>query len=217
MISLRFDDAKNSQYNVAFKYMEKKNMRGVIFTIGKNIENTELNTLYIKKDKLLEINNAGWEIGYHSYSHSKELIDCDWEKETDCKIIRDMGIDCTSFCFPYSKYNDEIVDYLYSKNYVNIVGRPSSALNCKKNRKKVYTSFTMNKNTKIEMIEELMNKTISQYKYLILCFHEIKSNDTVIKENDCCSIKEKLFYDVIDLIEEKKNEQKVVTLKEYYE
>lgn len=217
MITLRFDDGKKTQYNVGFKYMKKTNIRGVIFPIGKYIENESLDKYnqYIGKTEILELCDAGWEIGYHSYSHSKNLIDMNWKEETNCKIIKDMGINCTSFCFPYSKYNDDIVDYLYNNNYKNLVGRPSSALNNEKNMGKVYNSYTMNKNTTIEQIQKLINNSILQKKYLILCFHEIVSNDKIINENDGCTIKEKLFFDVIDLINKKKKKLKVVTLEEY--
>ena len=231
MISLRFDDCSRSQYDIGFKLFKKKNIKAVMFPIGNTIlsstETYEIayttlkhsNNHHIKLNELIEMQNNGIEIGYHSLSHRHllELNEKEWEKEINSDLIKSLGLNIKSFCIPYSNgsNNEKLINFIKNKmKYESICGIPSDKTIEIGKKSDIFYSLTINKYTSIENLEKKIDYIIKNNHYLILCFHGITGGP--IQVNDCSSVQLEKFEKIIDLIVKKKKEGLIdITFHEY--
>lgn len=186
-VTLRFDDGTITQYTNAFKYMKEFNMPGSIYVIGSKLSEAG-GTSYIKIDQLLEMQEAGWEIGYHSWSHNKEWIDDPntYHNETDKRALETSGIRITTFALPHSLYNKEVLNHLVyndgkDRNYKGIIGIPSkmgNSMNIMPNNN-LFRSYTITRSTKLNTIITRIVEAIEANEYLILLFHRIERTSDV--------------------------------------
>lgn len=216
-LSLRFDDGTISQYTEAFKYMKKYNLRGTIYLIGKYLAVKHSNYLDLRKAK--EIQDHGWEIGYHSWSHDPNWLNwVDYEREIEPDILVRNNIKVNSFALPYSIYNQRVLNSL-TKRYKTIVGKPSNITFNKINHQttNIFKTFTITKNTTIDNVVEAINSCNQNpdSNYIILLFHKIVENTD---HNDAslwsCSID--FFQKLIEVVYtlQKLNFLKIVTISE---
>lgn len=121
-IALTFDinwAEKDNIYSI-LDTLEKYNVKGTFFIIGKWIEYSEENT-----QKLLAISERGHEIGNHSYSHcdfvnlDKSSIE-DELRKTDKVIEKYTKEKPTIFRFPSGSYNEGAVRAVKELGYIPI-------------------------------------------------------------------------------------------------
>lgn len=191
-ITLRFDDGTISQYTHAFKYMKEFNMPGTIYVIGSKLTTQS----YVKIQNCIEMQDCGWEIGYHSWSHNKDWIDDPktYYKETDVNSLLSKGLRIETFSLPYSVHNREVISYL--SNYKGIVGIPTHVGNSM-NRipdNKLFTSYTITNSTKYKTILDRIMQAIEANEYLILLFHKIEKS---VEKTNLWSIPLKRFKKII--------------------
>ena len=177
-VSLRFDDGTISQYTEAFKYMEKYRMSGTIYVIGRQVAKSNKKMReYIDLQKLREMQSAGWEIGYHSWSHDRKWIDKeDYEREIDPTLLEKNGIHVSTFALPHSVYNGKVLETL-GKRYRAIVGIPTnfhfnSLLEMPKD--KLLYSYTVTIKTTLDDLNNALKFCIRNKKYPIFLFHKIE-------------------------------------------
>lgn len=182
-VTLRFDDGTICQYNHAYKTMKKYGLKGSIFVIGSRLWSKS----YISVPQLLEMQNYGWEIGYHSWSHNNRWIQDEkqYEKETNCKSLIDQGLKITSFCFPHSAYNRRIINYLRKKTeYKTLIGIPSKDADSMHGpipENNMYKSFSVNPFTPFPKVEARIYEAIDNDEYLILMIHKVSPDATIDK------------------------------------
>jgi len=116
-IVLTFDDGLSSQW-WAFEELTRRNMVGVFFVIVKCVGGKQ----YLNQNQLRVIAKSGMEIGSHSITH------CDLTKvgqhrlevevNESKKLLEELvGVKIISFCYPYGRYNKNILNVLYKSEY----------------------------------------------------------------------------------------------------
>jgi len=109
-IVLSFDDFYSS-WEQHFYLFDKYDARVTFFVVGDSVS-----------DFMLNAQNRGHEIGYHTVSHPRlsEVSREEFFEQTISRIgiFRDAGIELTSFAYPYGNYelwmNDELLQYYKS-------------------------------------------------------------------------------------------------------
>lgn len=113
IVTLTFDDGLKSQYEIAFKEMQKYNYGGSLFLLANGqrfFEDRELMTF----EEAREMQNNGWEIGSHTLNHlvltilSDEEVKEELEKSKE--LLEDEGFEIKTIAFPFGSYNKEISD-----------------------------------------------------------------------------------------------------------
>ncbi len=132
---LTFDDGYESVYQNAFPIMQELKIRGVIFIITDYINKKNEWESYpllrkfthLNKDQINELHQAGFEIGSHSRRHlylsNKPDRILKSEIEDSKKIIEDIiGSEVISFCYPFGRYNQRVVEYVRTAGYKYAMG-----------------------------------------------------------------------------------------------
>jgi len=106
-ILFTFDDTHESDYSVAFSYMQSKGMIGTSYIIQSAIDSTN----GLTEAQIIEMDAAGWDIGNHTVSHVALTALTEAEQETeigDCKTYLDgLGLTRASkhVAYPLGAYN----------------------------------------------------------------------------------------------------------------
>ncbi len=168
-IILDFDDGYLNNYNFAYNICKKYNIKFNINLIGKFKDNN--NDRFLNSNQMAELKNYGCTFGFHTYNHINmtELNNNEIEKE----IINNYEYS-QIFCFPYSKYNDNIINIVRNK-YKILVGNPSNMYN---NISDIYNNIlnriTIKNTTTLTDIIKIINPYYNNNdKFFILNFHQI--------------------------------------------
>ena len=133
---LTFDDGYESVYQHAFPLMQESNFKGVIFIITDYISKKNdwesypilRKSTHLSKKQIVELHQAGFEIGSHSRRHlylcNKPDRILKTEIEDSKKLIEDLtGAAVRSFCYPFGRYNQRVVEYVREAGYKYALGR----------------------------------------------------------------------------------------------
>jgi peptidoglycan/xylan/chitin deacetylase (PgdA/CDA1 family) len=120
---LTIDDGNLDNYTNAFPIMQKYGFTGVLYLVGNYIgaEN------YMSVEQVLEMHNAGWEVGSHSLNHlDLTKVSADTARTEvigSRKVLEDMlGIPVLTFAYPFGAYNESTLDYVKSAGYIGAMG-----------------------------------------------------------------------------------------------
>lgn len=122
-IIISFDDGYRDFYTDVFPIFKKHNIRAVAYVNPGLLD--KLNYMYW--DQVKEIAKSGLvEIGSHGMSHrSLPSIDpksAEWEiTESKSTLEQELGIEVTSFAFPYGHYNDQVIELVKSAGYTSAI------------------------------------------------------------------------------------------------
>ena len=117
------DDGNFDNYKNAFPIMEKYGFIGVLYIVGNYIgaEN------YMTVEQIIEMYDAGWEVGSHSMNHF-DLTKLDQDRLRE-EIVgsREMlenllGIPILTFAYPFGAKNDSALDYVKFAGYIGAMG-----------------------------------------------------------------------------------------------
>src|SRR5207253_880261 len=163
-ITLRFDDGTISQYTNAFQYMSKYNMPGSVYVIGEKVGLTG----YINLESLLIMQNAGWEIGYHSLTHDRNWINIDhrFQRETDSSRLKNAGLHIRTFALPHSVSNEKVISHL-GQPYEGIAGAPSHLGNSMKKMppRNLFKCITITSSTPVATVNDRIQRAIKANEY----------------------------------------------------
>jgi len=67
LLSIGFDDAEESVYTNAFPILEECGLSGTVYVITNRIGDEG----YMTRDMLIDVAEAGWELGAHTHTHAK--------------------------------------------------------------------------------------------------------------------------------------------------
>jgi len=120
---LTIDDGNLDNYTNAFPIMQKYGFTGVLYLVGNYIGAQN----YMNVEQVLEMHNAGWEVGSHSMSHldltklesdaiRTEIVG---SRETLEEIL---GIPVLTFAYPFGFKNESAVDYIKFAGYIGAMG-----------------------------------------------------------------------------------------------
>ncbi len=124
-VVITFDDARRGLYFHAYPLLQKLGFKATVFVVpawieGVNIPQQENYSGFLSWEELKELQEAGFEIGSHSYSH-KNLLNLSAEMflqelETSEKVLQEkLRLKVKSFSYPYGKFNDAILQEINKK------------------------------------------------------------------------------------------------------
>lgn len=115
---LTFDDGYEDNYTYAFPIAEKYGYSGTIFMVTEWIEGTG----YLKREQLLAMSRAGWQIESHTVTHpylnsiSREQIK--EELLTSQKVLEELlGKPQVALAYPYGVYDSLIIELSREAGY----------------------------------------------------------------------------------------------------
>jgi len=122
-IIITFDDGHLDNYTTAFPIMQKYGYTGVLYIVYNYIGVDG----YMNTDQIIEMHNAGWEIGSHSLSHADlTKLDPDALKSEifDSRTLLEqmLGIPIQTFAYPFGAKNDFAVDLVKASGYMAAMG-----------------------------------------------------------------------------------------------
>lgn len=195
IVSLNFDDGLKSQYNIAFKEMQKYNYKGTLFLIAKlkSFEGKELMSFREAR----EMQNNGWEIGSHTLHHPNLTMLSNEEMREELKkskeILENEGFEIKTIAFPYGEYNRKVIDE--TKKYYAAARPVKGWFNSIKNP----DTYSLNgkgvlRKHASEEVCSWIEKANKQGLWLILVFHGIG------KEKTLYDFSEQKFKEVLECI-----------------
>tara|TARA_Y100000310_G_C20683501_1_gene817523 strand:- start:1684 stop:2445 length:762 start_codon:yes stop_codon:yes gene_type:complete len=214
ILTLTFDDSLKSQYDIAFKEMQKENIKGTLFIVANwtgLFEGRELMSF----EEAKEMQNNGWEIGSHTLSHSfhnrlTEISNKELERELkeSKEILEKKGFEIKTIAFPFGDYNEDVIKE--TKKYY-LASRPmEDGFNPIENPNfyDLKSKWAMKKYSSEEVCSWIKTAN-NEGKWLILDFHNIGEEQTP------WDFSEQKFKEVLECI---KNEGiEVKTIKEVLE
>ena len=120
---ITIDDGNLDNYTNAFPIMQKYGFTGVLYLVGNYIGAQD----YMNVDQILEMYNAGWEVGSHSLSHL-DLTKLEPDAvRTEIIESREMleaklGVPVLTFAYPFGFKNEMVVDYVKFAGYIGAMG-----------------------------------------------------------------------------------------------
>ena len=202
ILTLAFDDGLKSQYEIAFKEMQKYGYNGTLFLFANQtgfFEGRELMTFQEAK----EMQDYGWEIGSHGMIH--EFINEDnlyYQIVQSKNLLSSKGFVINSFACPKG-CNESIYNLrkIGEENYITI-----RSLNWGENNLENYNSKNLNSKwvNNINTAEEVCNWLVDSNennKWLILLFHGIDEKDNPNHPYDISAGNFKQILNCIDKID----------------
>jgi len=122
-ILITFDDGHLDNYTAAFPILQKYGFTGVLYLVG-NYMGTEK---YMNADQVLEMVDAGWEVGSHSTNHfdltkleaGKQREEIVGSRQFLEKLLR---IPITTFAYPFGARDAPSMDYVRFAKYAGAMG-----------------------------------------------------------------------------------------------
>jgi len=120
---LTIDDGNLDNYTNAFPIMQKYGFAGILYIVGNYIGAQD----YMTVNQILEMYNAGWEVGNHSMNHlDLTTLEPDALRteivESREKLEEKLGIPVLTFAYPFGFKNESAVDYVKFAGYIGAMG-----------------------------------------------------------------------------------------------
>lgn len=122
-ILITFDDGHLDNYTTAWPIMEKYGFTGVLYVVSSYIGADG----YMTADQIVELYQAGWEVGSHSIHHL-DLTSLEPERQRyeiveSRSLLQDkLGLPVTTFAYPFGEYNRAVADYVEYAGYIAGMG-----------------------------------------------------------------------------------------------
>ncbi len=126
-IVITFDDGNTDNYLTAYPIMQQYGFTGVMYIVGKYIAAPG----YMDKAEILEMVDAGWEVGSHGMSHLDLLLMDEGSQEYEIRESRrylkeELGVPILSFAYPFGSMDPDLANAVNHAGYVAAVGTISS-------------------------------------------------------------------------------------------
>lgn len=134
---ITFDDGHLDNYTNAYPIMQKYGFTGVLYLVG-NYIGTEG---YLNVEQILEMHNAGWEVGSHSTNHF-DLTKLDPQMQRaeivgSRKLLEKLlGIPIETFAYPFGIKDNSAMDYVRFAGYAGAMG--ASGYTCDQGKWNLY-------------------------------------------------------------------------------
>ena len=121
-VIITFDDGNLDIYNTAYPILKKYGFVATFFVVSQYINGAGM----VSTEQLLELIEAGWEIGSHSSTH-KDLTEAGVDLAFEISGSRlDMqnrlGVPIHTFAYPFGKIDDRTLDMTFNADYDSAVG-----------------------------------------------------------------------------------------------
>lgn len=210
ILTLAFDDGLKSQYEIAFKEMQKYGFNGTLFIIANQtglFEGRELMSF----DNAREMQEAGWEIGSHGMTHDFiNSTNMEHQIIASKKVLFLENFSVVSFCCPYG-CNESLQEIreLSNKEYQTTISLDWGENNLSSMNSKKLKSKWVNNILTTKEICNWIKKANKNHEWLILRFHGIEKSKKPFHKYDVSS---ENFKNILKCA--KKTNIKVRTIKE---
>ena len=121
-IVITFDDGNLNLYENAYPIMQKHSFVGVTYVVGNYINGRDFMTV----DHILELVEAGWEVGNHSFTHTDLSLDptlANYEMyQSKIYLEKLLGIPINTFAYPFGGFKPILGDRAWRYGYEGAVG-----------------------------------------------------------------------------------------------
>lgn len=121
-VVITFDDGYLNVYENAYPIMEEHGFVGMIYVVGKYINGRDFMTV----ENILELADAGWEVGNHSFTHTDLSLDptqANYEMyQSKVYVEKLLGIPIKTFAFPFGGFKPILGDRAWRYGYLGAVG-----------------------------------------------------------------------------------------------
>lgn len=119
---LTFDDGNEDIYTNAFPIMQKYGFTGVLYIVVQYMNQPN----HLTTDQILEMANAGWEVGSHSETH-RDLVggaeSLRYEIVQSRKDLEErLGVPILTFAYPFGQSDSAADDYVHFAGYLAGMG-----------------------------------------------------------------------------------------------
>ncbi len=122
LISICFDDGRETAFKIGAPILEKFGARGTFFPITSMIDSENEHGKYANWDTIKWAARSGHEIGSHTHSHSKNILD--WKAHTQqADILRSMrdlrahNITPATLAYPFGYHDDQLCSVVRRLNF----------------------------------------------------------------------------------------------------
>ena len=120
---ITFDDGHLDNYTNAFPIMQKYNFTGVLYIVGNYLGADG----FMNREQILEMHDAGWEVGSHSMNHldlTKQTPEVQRNEIVGSKerLENMLGIDILTFAYPFGARDAAVMDYAKFAGYMAAMG-----------------------------------------------------------------------------------------------
>jgi len=176
MTTLSFDDARMSQYSVAFPYMQTAGIKGTFYPHLIDMTNLGTNSFY-HPVQMLEMQAAGNEFGSHTrtHAHLTALSTADMISEiagSRSDLLAMGATPVNSFCYPYGEYNPTVMQSVKDAGYTN-ARSVIYGYNLRSTDKFQLFIQAVGKSATLDQIKSWIDKSKTDKTWLILMFHQI--------------------------------------------
>lgn len=207
MVSLNFDDGYLSSYSQAFPSLEKWGMKGVFYIITGAVSHGI--SLYMNSDMILELSEHGHEIGAHSRSHPHlpeiPRAEARLEIQGAKSELQDLGIDVSTFAYPFGEYNAEVRNIVQESGYSG-ARSVEPGFNDASSDRFLLKRFSVEQGVTVEEIRARIDEAEKKNVWLILVFHRIEENEGPFSSSPA------LLDEILDYLS--RRDSRVVTNKE---
>jgi peptidoglycan/xylan/chitin deacetylase (PgdA/CDA1 family) len=153
-VILTFDDGYKDNLTQAMPIMKAAGMKGVIFVLAdrtqtKNfwdVEQGEPEEMLLTKEELIKMQDAGWELASHTYTHRDLTLLNDTElahELVDAKVSieSEFGTKVVSFAYPYGKFDERVKEEVARAGYKYAVVIDSGGLHLEEDSLEIFRVY----------------------------------------------------------------------------
>ena len=132
-ILLTFDDGSETVYTDAFPIMQKYGFTGTAYIVYNFIGAG----LFMDRDQIRELYDAGWEIGSHSVSHidltTRPGKQMDEIVSSRSRLQSYLDVPIRSFAYPFGAYDKDSLYFVHFAGYIAAMGLGDESVQGKEN------------------------------------------------------------------------------------
>jgi peptidoglycan/xylan/chitin deacetylase (PgdA/CDA1 family) len=179
LISITFDDGWTNQYTNAFPMLQQYGLPATFYIISGELTDQPD---YMSKAQVVNLHNAGEEIGSHSVTHPDLTTVSATKLQNEMKnsqttLQAAIGVPITDFAYPYGAYNSKTI--AVGKQYYQSQRSVNDGLNTRDNwdltQLKIHEVDT---NITSVQVQAWVDQAVADKAWLILVYHETANSPT---------------------------------------
>lgn len=180
-ITFSYDDGLKNNYDLALPLHEKYGVPASLAIISHRAVNPEFWEKYMSPREIVDADARGHEIVSHGVYHKQKYTELT-EDELDFELVHSkrvlegfVGNEISAINIPFAKYNDEVLRR--AKKYYKQVRLADEKFNLVGEGDGLIYANALNSKSSIDRVRRLVDKAVSENKWLVLMFHGINDND----------------------------------------
>lgn len=176
LVTITFDDASKTQFTNGFPVMQKYGFQGTYYLTTGSLDGY----WYMTPANILTLHEAGNQMAAHTLDHADLTTITEDQLDQELREPKEylenlLGVPVNDFCTPYGSYNPSVLTQI--NKYYRSHRTTEEGYNTKANFN-IHELLVQNiySNTTNKQIKKWVNQAQEDNSWLILVYHEIKSN-----------------------------------------